>query len=172
MAKSPLNPHRFFDSDPTIRKIAIDLYHEVKDLPIVSPHGHVEPKLLADNSPFPDPTELILIPDHYVFRMLYSQGVSMESVGIPTIDGTSVESDHRKIWQIFADHYYLFDATPTGAWLGHVFGEVFGIQGKLNENTHFRRIPHILRGRHLRKPQNLGKRYVQTSSLKHHYMKI
>ncbi len=132
MADSALNPQRYFDADPTIRKIATELYHEVKDLPIVSPHGHVDPKLLAENVPFPDPTELMLIPDHYVFRMLYSQSISMESLGIPTIDGSVVESDHRKIWQIFADHYYLFHATPTGAWLGHEFAEVFGIHEKLN----------------------------------------
>ena len=100
-------------------------------MPIISPHGHVDPRILAENSPFPDPTELILVPDHYVFRMLYSQGISLESLGIPTRDGTHVESDHRKIWQIFADHFYLFDSTPTGAWLGHEFGEVFGIPEKL-----------------------------------------
>jgi len=135
LGKSILNPYRFFDSDPTIRKIANELYLEVKDLPIVSPHGHVDPKILAENSPFPDPTELILIPDHYVFRMLYSQGISMESLGIQTSDGTPVESDHRKIWQIFADNYYLFDATPTGAWMGHEFGEVFGIADKLNSEN-------------------------------------
>jgi glucuronate isomerase len=131
MGKSPLNPNRFFDSDPTIRKIANELYQDVRDLPIISPHGHVDPRILAENSPFPDPTELILVPDHYVFRMLYSQGISLESLGIPTRDGTHVESDHRKIWQIFADHFYLFDSTPTGAWLGHEFGEVFGIPEKL-----------------------------------------
>ena len=100
MGKSPLNPYRFFDSDPTIRKIANELYQEVKDLPIISPHGHVDPKLLAENTHFPDPTELILIPDHYVFRMLYSQGISMESLGIPAADSPPVESDHRKIWQL------------------------------------------------------------------------
>jgi glucuronate isomerase len=132
---SLLNSHRFFDADPTIRKIATELYHEVKEFPIVSPHGHVDPGLLAENAPFPDPTELILIPDHYVFRMLYSQGISLESLGIPTADGSPVESDHRKIWQIFADHYYLFNATPTGAWLGHEFAEVFGIREKLNGET-------------------------------------
>jgi glucuronate isomerase len=138
MGKSYLNPNRFFDSDPTVRKIAYDLYLEVKDLPIVSPHGHVDPQLLADNSPFPDPTELILIPDHYVFRMLYSQGISMESLGIPAHDGTPVEDDHRKIWQIFADNFFLFDATPTGAWLAHEFGEVFGIKEKLNSQNAMR----------------------------------
>ena len=135
MGKATLNPYRFFDSDPTIRKIANELYLEIKDLPIVSPHGHVDPQILAENSPFSDPTELILIPDHYVFRMLYSQGISMESQGIPTIDGTPVESDHRKIWQHFADNYYLFDATPTGAWLAHEFGEVFALTEKLNSQN-------------------------------------
>lgn len=135
MGTSPLNSCRFFDSDPTVRKIAYDLYNEVKDLPIVSPHGHVDPKILAENTPFPDPAELILIPDHYIFRMLYSQGISLESLGIPTKDGSLVESDHRKIWQIFADHYFLFNATPTGAWLAHEFGEVFGLQVKLTSEN-------------------------------------
>ena len=132
MGKTILNPYRFFDSNPVIRKIAHELYCEVKDLPIISPHGHVDPRILADNSPFPDPTELIVIPDHYLYRMLYSQGISMESLGMPTVDGTAVESDHRKIWQLFADHYYLFNATPTGAWLDYEFCEVFGIEEKLN----------------------------------------
>jgi glucuronate isomerase len=135
MNKIELNPHRFFDADPTVRKIAYELYSEVQDLPIVSPHGHVDPKILAGNTPFPDPAELILIPDHYVFRMLYSQGIAMESLGIPTSKGTPVESDHRKIWQLFADNYYLFDGTPTGAWLKHEFVEVFGIEKKLNSEN-------------------------------------
>ncbi len=135
MGKSNLNPYRFFDADPKIRKIANELYLEVKELPLVSPHGHVDPQILAENSPFPDPAELILIPDHYVFRMLYSQGISMESLGIPTVDGTPVEIDHRKIWQIFADNYFLFDATPTGAWLAYEFGEVFAIEEKLNSRN-------------------------------------
>jgi len=126
-----LNPYRFFDPNPEIRRIAFDLYSSVKDLPIVSPHGHVDPKILANNQPFPDPTELIIIPDHYIFRMLYSQGISMESLGVPTRDGTPVETDHRKIWRIFAGNFYLFAGTPTGIWLAHEFAEVFGIEEKL-----------------------------------------
>ncbi len=127
-----LNEHRFFDPDPQVRRIAHELYLEIKDLPIISPHGHVDPKLLADNAPFPDPTELIIIPDHYIFRMLYSQGVKLEELGVPTCDGSPVESDHRKIWQIFAEHFYLFAGTPTGAWLSHEFVEVLGVAEKLN----------------------------------------
>ena len=130
-----LDENRFFDPDPTIRRFARELYDGVKDLPIVGPHGHVDPKLFADNHPFPDPTELILIPDHYVFRMLYSQGISLESLGIPTRRGEAVETDHRKIWQIFGENYYLFGGTPTGAWLGHVFSELFGITKKLTAET-------------------------------------
>jgi glucuronate isomerase len=133
-----LDLNRFFDPDPQIRAIARELYQTVKDLPIVSPHGHVDPQLFAENNPFLDPTELILIPDHYVFRMLYSQGISLEVLGIPTLDGSPVESDHRKIWQIFGDHYYLFAGTPTGVWLNHELAEVFGIKEKLNGESSMR----------------------------------
>jgi len=132
MQQTLLNEYRFFDPDPTVRKIAYELYIGVKDLPIISPHGHVDPKLLAENMPFPDPAELIIIPDHYIYRMLYSQGISLESLGVPTVDGSEVEKDHRKIWKIFAENFYLFAGTPTGVWLSHEFAEVFGIQEKLN----------------------------------------
>jgi glucuronate isomerase len=135
MSKLELNPDRFFDSDPQIRRIARELYEDVKGLPIVSPHGHVDPSLFSENVPFPDPTELILIPDHYVFRMLYSQGIDMTSLGIPTLNDTQVESEHRKIWQIFGENYYLFAGTPTGVWLNHEFSEVFGIREKLDGET-------------------------------------
>lgn len=135
MGKTMLNKYRFFDPDKTIRDIAYNLYLNVKDLPIISPHGHVDPRLLAKNKPFPDPTELIIIPDHYLFRMLYSQGIPMQSLGIPTVDGTEVERDHKKIWQIFADNFYLFRGTPTGMWLEHELAEVFCIQEKLNSQN-------------------------------------
>ncbi len=130
-----LNEFRYFDPNEKVRDIAYELYSGVKDLPIISPHGHVDPRILANNTPFPDPTELIIIPDHYIFRMLYSQGIKLESLGIPTVDGTEVEKDHRKIWQIFGDNYYLFSGTPTGAWLSHEFTVVFGIEEKLNSKT-------------------------------------
>ncbi|MDZ7399420.1 MAG: glucuronate isomerase [candidate division KSB1 bacterium] len=137
-SKLILDDDRFFDPNPVVRKIARQLYEGVKNLPIVSPHGHVDPKLFAENKPFPDPTALILIPDHYIFRMLYSQGIPLESLGIPTVDGSPVETDHRKIWQIFGDHYYLFAGTPTGVWLNHEFATVFGIKEKLNGETAMR----------------------------------
>jgi glucuronate isomerase len=125
--KLALNEDRFFDPDPGVRTIARELYERVRDLPIVSPHGHVDPALFAKNNPFPDPAELMIIPDHYVFRMLYSQGVELESLGIPRLDDQPVEGDSRKIWQLFCDNFHLFAGTPTGVWLSHELAAVFGI---------------------------------------------
>jgi glucuronate isomerase len=130
-----LHPDRFFDPEPGVRAVARALYDETRDLPLICPHGHVDPALLADNPPFPEPTALLIIPDHYIFRMLYSRGVPMESLGIPTRDGTLVETDPRKIWQRFADHYHLFRATPTGAWFDHELHDLFGVRVKLDGSS-------------------------------------
>lgn len=132
MAEFILNEDRFFDADVTVRKYAREIYSSVKNLPIISPHGHVDPRIFAENTPFPDPTELFLLPDHYLYRMLYSQGISLESLGIVQKDGKRGETDPRKIWQIFADNYYLFAGTPSGVWLDYEFNIVFGIKKKLN----------------------------------------
>ncbi|GLC23747.1 uronate isomerase [Roseisolibacter agri] len=130
-----LHEDRFFSAEPTQRRIARALYEETRGLPLVCPHGHVEPALLAENAPFPEPTALLLIPDHYIFRMLYSQGVPLEDLGIPTRDGTPVEGDPRRIWQRFAEHWHLFRGTPTRAWLDHELHEVFGVRTKLSGDT-------------------------------------
>lgn len=130
-----LHPYRFFDADLTVRSIAEELYLMVKELPIVCPHGHVDPALLAENRPFPDPAEMIIKPDHYLFRMLYSQGIRLEALGIPAIDGSEIETDSRKIWQLFADNFYLFTGTPTGVWLQYEFTEVFGIDTHLSSTN-------------------------------------
>jgi glucuronate isomerase len=132
MSEFILNEERFFDPNPVVRNFAREIYLSVKDLPIISPHGHVDPNIFADNKPFPHPTQLFIIPDHYVFRMLYSQGIPLESLGVPRIDGGQTESDPRKIWQIFADNYYLFAGTPSGVWLDYEFSIAFGIKEKLN----------------------------------------
>ena len=127
---------RYFDPDPVQRSIATELYKSVANLPIISPHGHVDPRLLADeNASFGTPADLLIIPDHYVFRMLYSQGIRLEDLGVPRMDGGPVEKDHRKIWQIFGDHFHLFRGTPTGAWLAHELSCVFGIDEKLTGQT-------------------------------------
>jgi glucuronate isomerase len=133
-----LNKDRFFDPNPAVRSIARKLYQSIKDLPIISPHGHVDPRLFAENRPFPNPAELFIIPDHYIFRMLYSQGISLESLGIPRKDGTRGEQDPRKIWKLFAENYHLFRGTPSGVWLDHEFSVVFGIKERLNGKSALR----------------------------------
>ncbi len=123
---------RYFDPDPAQRRIARELYEAVVDLPLICPHGHVDPRLLADeNATLGTPADLLIIPDHYVFRMLYSQGIALESLGVPRTDGGPVEQDHRKIWQVFAENFFLFRGTPTGAWLSHELYVVLGIEEKL-----------------------------------------
>ncbi|HEX6536045.1 MAG TPA: glucuronate isomerase [Gemmatimonadaceae bacterium] len=130
-----LEPDRFFDSDPSVRRAARALYEETRELPLICPHGHVEPRLLAENAPFPEPASLIIVPDHYIVRMLYSRGVPMESLGIPTRDGTPVERDPRRIWRALGEHWHLFLGTPTGVWLAHELHEVFGVRVKLSGET-------------------------------------
>ncbi len=130
-AAKSLPEDRFFDPDPGIRRIASDLYRDVAQMPIVSPHGHVEARLFADpNATFGSPADLFIIPDHYVFRMLYSQGIALEALGVPRVDGGSVEQDHRKIWRIFCENFHLFRGTPSGIWLTDELASVFGVDQK------------------------------------------
>jgi len=127
---------RYFGPDPKQKEIAQQLYRRVKDLPLICPHGHVDPRMFADpDYSFGTPTDLLIIPDHYIFRLLYSQGIPMEALGIPRKDGGEVERDHRKIWQTFAEHFYLFRATPTGMWLTHELYSVFGVDEKLTAES-------------------------------------
>ena len=124
-----LPPDRLLD--PGRRSVARRLYEEVEVLPLVCPHGHVPPALLADqDATLGSPAELFIIPDHYVFRMLYSQGVPMEDLGVPTVDGAPVETDHRRIWQRFCENFHHFRATPTGYWLSDELVNVFGVTEK------------------------------------------
>jgi len=126
---------RYFDPDPSVRRVARALYEETRSLPIISPHGHVDPRILAEDTPFPEPASLIVQPDHYVLRLLYAHGVALEDLGVRSRDAGPFEADPCKVWQRFADHYYLFDATPTGAWLNYELHEVFGITEPLWGDT-------------------------------------
>ena len=120
--------NRYFDPDPTVQRAALELYRRIRDLPIISPHGHVDPRLFSDpNATFGSPADLLIIPDHYVFRMLHSQGISFEAMGIPPGQAGG-ESDHRKIWKLFCEWFHLFRATPSGAWLGFELNQVLGIE--------------------------------------------
>ena len=124
---------RYFAADPAQRAIARGLYDSLDGLPLICPHGHVDPRLFADpDFTFGSPAELLIIPDHYIFRMLYSQGIPLEELGVPRVDGGPVETDHRKIWQRFADNIHLFRGTPSGMWLQDELRYVFGIEEKLS----------------------------------------
>jgi len=129
---------RYFGPDPRQKEIAQQLYSQVINTPLICPHGHVDPRLFADpDYSFGTPADLFIIPDHYIFRMLYSQGIPLESLGVRRRDGGAVEQDHRKIWQIFADNFYLFRGTPTGMWLNYSLHFIFGIDEKLtSESAH------------------------------------
>ncbi len=127
---------RYFSPEPSVRTVATQLYAQVAASPLLCPHGHVDPRLFADPEyPFGTPVDLLIIPDHYVFRMLYSQGIALEQLGIPRRDGQPVEQDHRRIWQLFAERFYLFRGTPTGVWLRDELRDIFGIEEKLTGAT-------------------------------------
>jgi len=124
---------RLFPAEGKARDVAMALYHGIKDLPIISPHGHTDPRWFADNPAFEDAVDLLIKPDHYLFRMLHSQGMPLNALGIGA--GPDVEGDKRKIWHMFAARYHLFRATPTRMWLDHVFGDVFGLEDPLSPKT-------------------------------------
>src|SRR5690606_38344534 len=107
----------------------------VAELPIVSPHGHTDPSWFAGNAKFANATELLLVPDHYVFRMLYSQGIDLDALGIPHADGRRAQVDPRQAWRVFAEYFHLFRCTPSSLWLIHVFHEVFGLRVRLDAGT-------------------------------------
>lgn len=125
-----LHPDRLLPADPQTRSIARELYASVAKLPIVSPHGHTDPSWFALNDNFANASDLLLIPDHYVFRMLYSQGVPLEALGIRNPD-----YDPRAAWRLFAERYHLFRGTPSRIWLDWVFAEAFGLNVRLDGGT-------------------------------------
>jgi len=130
-----LHEDRLLPADPATRAIARRLYAEVGPLPIVSPHGHTDPSWFARNEPFADPADLLVVPDHYLLRMLYSQGIPLERLGVPRLDGGPVESDPRRIWRVVAEHWHLYRGTPTRMWWEHALETVFGVTDRLSAAT-------------------------------------
>nr|WP_277622785.1 glucuronate isomerase [Sphingomonas telluris] len=128
--KLTLHPDRLFPAEERTRSIARGLYQSVRDIPIVSPHGHTDPAWFATNEPFANPAELLIIPDHYLLRMLYSQGVPLEHLGVPP-----AQPDRREAWRCFAENYQLFRGTPSRMWLDWVFAEIFGLDVRLSAET-------------------------------------
>jgi glucuronate isomerase len=132
--KLQLHEDRLFSAEPGARAVARRLYTEVKSLSIISPHGHTDPAWFANNEPFANAAELLLAPDHYLYRMLYSQGIPLDQLGVPSRRGPS-PADPRAAWRLFAKHFFLFRGTPSWLWLNHVFTHVFGIERFLSEAT-------------------------------------
>ena len=130
-----LDPDRLFPLDERARSLARALFASIETLPIISPHGHCDPAWFATDDPFPDPAQLFVVPDHYVFRMLYSQGVPLESLGVARTDGSAVETDSRTIWRTFAEHFHLLLGTPSRLWIEHAFEHVFGIEEHLDAHS-------------------------------------
>jgi glucuronate isomerase len=126
-----IHEDRLFPAEPAARAIAKSLYAQVRHLPIISPHGHTQAAWFAQNQPFPNPAQLLVQPDHYVFRMLYSQGVALEDLEI----GAAEMKNPRQVWRIFASHFSLFRGTPSWLWLNFVFQEVFGLTERLSEKS-------------------------------------
>jgi glucuronate isomerase len=129
-----LNVNTLFPAESAARSIAVKLYETVRDLPIISPHGHTDPRWFAENEAFPNPAALFIQPDHYIFRMLYSQGISLESLGVPQVDGAA-NADPREVWRIFAKNYFLFRGTPTRLWLDYALQNQFGLTERLSEGN-------------------------------------
>jgi len=131
---SLIHPDRLFPPDPATRTITRALFSEICDLPIFSPHGHCDPAWFARDQPFADPSSLLIQPDHYVLRMLVSQGVTFEALGLAP-DGAPRETDPRAIWHLFARNYHLFRGTPTRLWMDYTFSELFGLEVPLTGAT-------------------------------------
>jgi glucuronate isomerase len=130
----------FFATEPRQAGIARDLYAIARELPLICPHGHVDPRILADDEPFDDPARLLIVPDHYVTRMLLSQGIEPHRLGVPgreggPLDSGEVETDGRAIWRLLAENWHLFRGTPSRLWLEQTFSTVFGIETRLSAAT-------------------------------------
>jgi glucuronate isomerase len=122
-------------AEPGLRAVARELYQHARGLPLISPHGHVDAGLLADDHNFPDPAHLLIVPDHYLTRMLLSQGITPDRLGVPRIDGGPVERDPRTIWRTFVEHWHLFRGTPSRLWLEQTLRTVFSVDTPLRLET-------------------------------------
>lgn len=122
-----LHPDRALPADERQRAVAREIYGQTARLPLICMHGHVEADVFAANEPFADPAQLLVVPDHYVTRMMVSQGIAPESLGVPRIDGGPVETDSRAIWRTFCKNWKLFRGTPSRYWMEHELVEVFGV---------------------------------------------
>jgi len=138
-----LHEDRLFPAESRLRDIARRIHASVRDLPIISPHGHTDPAWFATDAAWTDATSLLLAPDHYLYRMLYSQGIALQALGLRDQDETAGAADPREAWRIFAGHYHLFRGTPSALWLDQVFAQVFELEHRLSAATADQYFDHI-----------------------------
>lgn len=120
-----LHPDRLLPADPATRGVARELYDAVRDAPIISPHGHVPARWLAEDVAFPDPTALLITPDHYLTRLLHARGVPLTDLGVGVQDPTPEQS--RAAFRLLCRHWPAFRGTPVKLWLEQVLVEVLGV---------------------------------------------
>jgi glucuronate isomerase len=128
-----LDPDRLLPAEPGERAIARRLYETVRELPLVSPHGHVDPRLLLDDQPFPDPAALFVTPDHYVTRLLHADGVGLDALGVG--QGRPSEPASRRAWRTVCERWELFRGTPVRYWLESELAEIFGVTTRPSART-------------------------------------
>lgn len=131
----PYTPHpdRLLPPDPQVRAVARRIYEQVRDLPIVSPHGHVPARWLSEDQPFTDPTSLLISPDHYVTRLLHASGVPLDKLGVGTAHLTQDEA--REAWRILCAHWSVFAGTPSRYWMESQLSDIFGVELRPSERT-------------------------------------
>jgi glucuronate isomerase len=125
MAALTLHPDRLLPAEPGVREIARRLYEAVRERPIVSPHGHVDPQLLLHDTPFADPTSLFIQPDHYVTRLLHAGGISLDRLGVG--EGPLPEDRARQAWRLLCENWGLLRGTPVRYWFDSELAEIFGV---------------------------------------------
>ena len=128
-----LHPDRLLPAAPELRSIARRLYDEVRDLPILSPHGHVEARLLLEDQPFPDPTTLLVTPDHYVTRLLHASGVPLDRLGVG--QGPLSPEAAREAWRLLCENWSVYRGTPVKYWLESALVDVFGLDLRPSAET-------------------------------------
>ncbi|MFP5345688.1 MAG: glucuronate isomerase [Actinomycetes bacterium] len=128
-----LHPDRLLPSDPAVRDVARRLYEQTRDLPIISPHGHVDPRMLLDDQPFSDPATLFVTPDHYVTRLLHASGVRLDELGVA--QGPLSEDESRQVWRRLCSHWYVYRGTPVRFWLESELGEIFDVSVRPSADT-------------------------------------
>lgn len=127
MSEIELHPERLLPADPHTREVALRLYAQVRDLPLVSAHGHVDPWLLADDRPFTDPAGLLVTPDHYVTRLLHAHGVDLGSLGLARAGDGGPPASPRAVWRLLCEHWWAFRGTSSRYWIETELADVFGV---------------------------------------------